>query len=195
MHITNLTAGYGKKIIINKFSLEVNTGDRIIIAGPNGCGKTTLLKCILGIVKPVSGTISLEKDETIAYCKQDFPNSSFPITVNEVVEMGIKGHKNKELIESALKKTGVYELRDRLFYSLSNGERQKVSLARCYCQNAKLLLLDEPSSFLDKKSKAIFIEQMKALEKEPFAIIAVTHDDEIIKNLNWKTVRGDEWNV
>lgn len=86
-------------------------------------------------------------------------------------------------------------MRDRLFYSLSNGERQKVSLARCYCQNAKLLLLDEPSSFLDKKSKVIFIEQMKALEKEPFAIIAVTHDDEIIKNLNWKTVRGDEWNV
>lgn len=104
MHIANLTAGYGKKTIIKNFSLEVNAGDRIIIAGPNGCGKTTLLKCILGIVKPVSGTISLEKDETIAYCKQDFPNSSFPITVNEVVEMGIKGHKNKELIESTLKK-------------------------------------------------------------------------------------------
>ena len=199
MYISNLCAGYGKNLIIKNFSLKVEEGDRIIIAGPNGCGKTTLLKCILGIVKPLSGKIQLNKDETIAYCKQDFPNSQFPITVSEVVEMGIKGHLNRKNCqqrrEEALKKAGAFELKNRLFYSLSNGERQKVSLARCYCQNARVLLLDEPSSFLDSTSKETFIQQMKVLEKESFSVIAVTHDEEVIAKLGWKTVRGDKWNA
>lgn len=193
MRISNLTAGYGKKIIIKDFSLEVKTGDRIIIAGSNGCGKTTLLKCILGIVKPFSGSISFEKNESIAYCKQDFPNVQFPITVKEIVEMGVKNRRNDDMVDFALNKAGALELKNRLFFSLSNGERQKVSLARCYCQNADILLLDEPSSFLDTGSKSAFIEEMKNLEKENFAVIAVTHDEQIINTLNWKIVRGEEW--
>lgn len=220
MRISNLSAGYGTNIVIKNFSLTINSGERYIIAGPNGSGKTTLLKCILGTLKPLEGKISLDTNESIAYCKQDFPNSPFPITVEEVVAMGIgkfqisemlkqvqhdgkhilrsKGkinHHNK-LITSALQKADALHLKNRLFYSLSGGERQKVSLARCYCQNASLLLLDEPSSFLDSESKISFINQMTQLQNENFSILAVTHDEEIITELlkfGWKIVRSNEW--
>jgi zinc transport system ATP-binding protein len=193
MKIENLCVKYDKNIVIENFSLNLTLGEKIIIYGPNGTGKTTLLKTILGIVKAASGKIIFEDDEVIAYCKQDYPNPEFPITVEEVVAMGIKkqNKNSKEDIKNALTKANALNLQGRLFYSLSGGERQKVSLARCYCQNANLFLLDEPSSFLDTKSKNIFLEQMKNLENQNCSVIAVTHDEELIKNLNWKVIK---WN-
>ena len=193
MKIENLCVKYDKNIVIENFSLNLTLGEKVIIYGPNGTGKTTLLKTILGIVKATSGKIIFEDDEVIAYCKQDYPNPEFPITVEEVVAMGIKkqNKNSKEDIKTALTKANALNLQGRLFYSLSGGERQKVSLARCYCQNANLFLLDEPSSFLDTKSKNIFLEQMKNLENQNCSVIAVTHDEELIKNLNWKVIK---WN-
>ena len=120
MKISNLFAGYNNNLVINNFSLDLPLGNRIIICGPNGSGKTTLLKCILGIIKPFSGSITFEKDETISYCKQDFPNSDFPITVEEVVAMGLftkkitskKSAKNDKTnnarIDEALKKADFF---------------------------------------------------------------------------------------
>lgn len=193
MKIENLCVKYDKNIVIENFSLNLTLGEKVIIYGPNGTGKTTLLKTILGIVKATSGKIIFEDNEIIAYCKQDYPNPEFPITVEEVVAMGIKkqNKNSKEDIKTALTKANALNLQGRLFYSLSGGERQKVSLARCYCQNANLFLLDEPSSFLDTKSKNIFLEQMKNLENQNCSVIAVTHDEELIKNLNWKVIK---WN-
>ena len=193
MKIENLCVKYDNNIVIENFSLNLTLGEKIIIYGPNGTGKTTLLKTILGIVKAASGKIIFEDNEVIAYCKQDYPNPEFPITVEEVVAMGIKkqNKNSKEDIKNALIKANALNLQGRLFYSLSGGERQKVSLARCYCQNANLFLLDEPSSFLDTKSKNIFLEQMKNLENQNCSVIAVTHDEELIKNLNWKVIK---WN-
>ncbi len=193
MKIENLCVKYDKNIVIENFSLNLTLGEKVIIYGPNGTGKTTLLKTILGIVKATSGKIIFEDNEIIAYCKQDYPNPEFPITVEEVVAMGIKkqNKNSKEDIKNALIKANALNLQGRLFYSLSGGERQKVSLARCYCQNANLFLLDEPSSFLDTKSKNIFLEQMKNLENQNCSVIAVTHDEELIKNLNWKVIK---WN-
>lgn len=193
MKIENLCVKYDKNIVIENFSLNLTLGEKIIIYGPNGTGKTTLLKTILGIVKAASGKIIFEDDEVIAYCKQDYPNPEFPITVEEVVAMGIKkqNKNSKEDIKNALIKANALNLQGRLFYNLSGGERQKVSLARCYCQNANLFLLDEPSSFLDTKSKNIFLEQMKNLQNQNCSVIAVTHDEELIKNLNWKVIK---WN-
>ena len=193
MKIENLCVKYDKNIVIENFSLNLTLGEKVIIYGPNGTGKTTLLKTILGIVKATSGKIIFEDNEIIAYSKQDYPNPEFPITVEEVVAMGLKkqNKNSKEDIKNALIKANALNLQGRLFYSLSGGERQKVSLARCYCQNANLFLLDEPSSFLDTKSKSIFLEQMKNLENQNCSVIAVTHDEELIKNLNWKVIK---WN-
>lgn len=187
LEIRSLFAGYGSEPVLKDLSLSLNRGARVIVCGPNGSGKTTLLKCILGIIKPVSGTIKLSEGCSIAYCKQDFPKLDFPITAREVVEMG-RNRRNHQAVQGAMSRTGTLELSDRLFWSLSGGERQRVSLARCYCQNADLLLLDEPSSFLDTQSREDFISMMKNMADPKLSVIAVTHDDQIVSSLGWDVV-------
>ncbi len=167
--------------------------DKLLVCGANGSGKSTLLKTILGIEKPLGGTITYTGKNNIAYCKQDFPNPDFPVTAEEVVAMGLyKKHYSAEQVEQAMKKTDCWQLRKRLFYTLSGGERQRVSLARCFCQNSSLLLLDEPSSFLDAQSKETFLNLLQGMRTEPVAIIAVTHDEEIIASLGWRVIRLGE---
>lgn len=192
LSINKLSIGY-EKPILPPITFDVIKGEKLLICGSNGVGKTTLLKNIIGIEKPISGTVKYFEKASIAYCKQDSLNIDFPITAYEVVKMGTyKQKSNSEFIESCMKKTGCYELKNRLFNTLSGGERQRVSLARALCQNSPLLLLDEPSSFLDKQTKQIFIQLLQKLNQEPVTVIAVTHDEEIIKALNWKILRLGE---
>lgn len=188
LEIKELGVSFGEKSVFSGFSLTMSKGDRIIICGPNGCGKTTLLKCILGLLKQDCGSI-LAGTDNIAYCKQDFMNTQFPLSVREVVEMGL--FKNRIAtsgdVERSMEATQITHLADRPFFSLSGGERQRVSLARCFCQKAELLLFDEPSSFLDRASIVSFSDLMKSLPSDISAIV-VTHDRGLIENLGWKTV-------
>lgn len=167
--------------VLENFSLVVKNGEKILIQGPNGSGKTTLLKIIMGLLKPDKGVIKRSENLSIAYCKQDFANNKFPISAYEVVSMG---SKNKEEIKKAMILTDSWNLKDRSFFSLSGGEKQRVSLARCFCQQANLLLLDEPSSFLDSRAKTVFRELMQKLP-DYMAAIVVTHDSDLAKTLNW----------
>ena len=188
----NLSFSYPGKTLFSDLSFTINNCDRLLVTGPNGSGKTTLLKLILGNLKPTSGTIEKAQNLRIAYCKQDFPNLDFPISAGEVVRMGLYGQKidnGADIARRAMEKTNCLHLEKRLFPSLSGGERQRVSLARCLCQNAQILLLDEPSSFLDSESEQTLIEIMSSLEDSNFAIIAVTHDSAITDALKWKQLR------
>ena len=188
--LSNLSIGYNRVPLCSPVSLEMFPCDKLLVCGANGSGKSTLLKTILGIEKPIGGTIRYSGKNSIAYCKQDFPNPDFPVTAEEVVAMGLyKKKHSKEQIEASMKKTECYQLRKRLFYTLSGGERQRVSLARCFCQNSELLLLDEPSSFLDSQSKETFLNLLQEMNSEPVAIIAVTHDEDVIRSLGWKVFR------
>ena len=191
--LSNLSIGYNHVPLCSPLSLEVFPCDKLLVCGANGSGKSTLLKTILGIEKPLGGTIKYTGKNSIAYCKQDFPNPDFPVTAEEVVAMGLyKKHYSANQVEQSMKKTDCWQLRKRLFYTLSGGERQRVSLARCFCQNSSLLLLDEPSSFLDAQSKETFLNLLQGMRSEPVAIIAVTHDEEIIASLGWKVIRLGE---
>ena len=187
--IDDISVSYGKKSVLNGFSLSLKKGDRLVIAGPNGCGKTTLLKSILGIIKPTSGCIHLAKNTRTAYCKQGFTTAATTISVYEVVGMGLYKQKGKDraCVERAMMETGVQHLASRPFNGLSGGEKQRVSLTRCLCQEANLLLLDEPSSFLDTASCTDFVSLMKSLPSH-IAAIVVTHDDKLIKGLGWSVV-------
>ena len=188
--LDNVTAGYGEKIVIKDFSLTVNKGDHVLLLGPNGSGKTTLFRLILGIISPIKGKVDYPMGRNVSYARQDPPSSPFPISVEEVVEMGLwKSGKDKEkTIDEALKMTDAIHLKKRLFHSLSGGERQRVSLARCLAQDSPLILLDEPSSFLDRESRDSFISLMEKVATPERAIISITHDSAVIDRLGWKEV-------
>ena len=188
--LDNVTAGYGEKIVIKDFSLTVNKGDHILLLGPNGSGKTTLFRLILGIIPPMKGKVEYPMGRSVSYARQDPPSSPFPISVEEVVEMGLwkSGRDREKSINEALEMTDALRLKKRLFHSLSGGERQRVSLSRCLAQNSPLILLDEPSSFLDRESRDSFISLMKKVATPERAIIAITHDSTVIDRLGWKEV-------
>ncbi len=188
--LDNVTAGYGEKIVIKDFSLTVNKGDHILLLGPNGSGKTTLFRLILGIIPPMKGKVEYPMGRSVSYARQDPPSSPFPISVEEVVEMGLwkSGRDREKSINEALEMTDALRLKKRLFHSLSGGERQRVSLSRCLAQNSPLILLDEPSSFLDRESRDSFISLMEKVATPERAIIAITHDSTVIDRLGWKEV-------
>ena len=188
--LDNVTAGYGEKIVIKDFSLTVNKGDHILLLGPNGSGKTTLFRLILGIIPPMKGKVEYPMGRSVSYARQDPPSSPFPISVEEVVEMGLwkSGRDREKSINEALEMTDALRLKKRLFHSLSGGERQRVSLSRCLAQNSPLILLDEPSSFLDRESRDSFISLMEKVATKDRAIIAIIHVSTVIDSLGWKEV-------
>ena len=188
--IDDVSVGYGEKIVIKDFSLTVNKGDHFLLLGPNGSGKTTLFRLILGIIPPMKGKVEYPMGRSVSYARQDPPSSPFPISVEEVVEMGLwkSGREREKTINEALEMTDALHLKKRLFHSLSGGERQRVSLSRCLAQNSPLILLDEPSSFLDRESRDSFISLMEKVATPERAIIAITHDSTVIDRLGWMEV-------
>ena len=100
----------------------------------------------------------------------------------------LSGREREKTINEALEMTDALHLKKRLFHSLSGGERQRVSLSRCLAQNSPLILLDEPSSFLDRESRDSFISLMEKVATPERAIIAITHDSTVIDRLGWKEV-------
>lgn len=198
LEIQNISISYNSTSVITNFSLILKQGDKLVIEGPNGCGKTTLLKAILGSVKPDNGKITLPVQTRTAYCKQGFAETKTPISAYEVVAMGLyqttntpqnqAKTSNKAKVQHAMQQAGISHLANRNFSELSGGEKQRVNLARCLCQEANLLLLDEPSSFLDASFRDEFASMMRELPDYMSAIV-VTHDEQLAQALSWPVVR------
>lgn len=193
--IKNLKYRFGS---IDDLSFEIKSGGHLMILGENGAGKTTLLRLIAGIYKAESGLILIDNKSlqenpkyTIGYIPQNLDATQFDLSVEEVVSLGIDGHvkdKNKK-IYNALERTSCLNLRGRNFSSLSGGEKQKVSLARCLAQNAKLLLLDEPTASLDVENKKMVVDILRSLTvSEIPTIIVVTHDKELTQMRGWQVL-------
>jgi zinc transport system ATP-binding protein len=201
--IEKLEVDLNREIIISGLDLEVRRGEGLIICGENGVGKTTLLKAILGLQPISAGTIKIgdlqvgsqiwNKNRHITgYVNQERVKGLFPVSASEVVEIGLAGRKLSrkvisERVEAAMKRTGCLDLADRSFHKLSGGEKQRVSIARCLCQQARVLLFDEPTTFLDPKSREDLNELLVELwENEAPTIILVSHDDNWINNFKWE---------
>lgn len=192
--------GYDGDLLFSNLNFSLPEGERLLIQGDNGKGKTTLLKMLMGKLEPTSGKVLIDglppsqiKDRTIGYIKQQQTQQQFPVSVREVVSMATDSSLSKERqkweIDTALRRVGIQELQSRNFYTLSGGERQKVALARCLCQKARLLLLDEPTSFLDATSRKALVETIRALTlNEMPTIIVVTHDKQLEQDLAWPTL-------
>lgn len=185
----NLVLGYDGKIIFKDLSFKVNTGDFLCIIGENGVGKTTLMKCILGISKAMDGTIEFGeglKQNEIGYIpQQSSAQREFPVTVQEVVLSGcLNNHgilafyqaKDKKKVEENLERLNIKHLRKKSYGQLSGGQQQRVLLARALCSTKKLLFLDEPVAGLDPQATKDFYKLLKLLNSEGIAIVMITHD-------------------
>jgi zinc transport system ATP-binding protein len=177
LNITNLTFAYHKDNILEDINLEVKQNDFIAIIGPNGGGKSTLLKLILGINNIQKG--SIDKISSIGYVPQNTNiNISFPIKVIDVVLMGLSKQKISNA-KNALQQVGMQDYINTKIGSLSGGQRQRVMIARALCTNPKLLLLDEPTSSIDVEGQKQIYELLKVLNKH-ITIVVVSHDISIV---------------
>jgi len=209
MKINSLTVDISGKRILENLDLELGRGEQLVVQGENGCGKTTLLRSILGLIRPVEGSVSIgeelvgsaewKKNRALTgYLNQETIKNNFPITAAEVVAIGVSGIKISDSerdyrVELAMRKTGCFHLQQHLFHQLSGGEKQRVSLARCLCQNARILLLDEPTSYLDEKGKDELGELLVDLSRnEAPTMLLVSHDSSWTDQLKWhiKTLKG-----
>ncbi len=195
LEIKNLYFAYEKQKALENINLSINKKDFLAIIGPNGGGKSTLLKLILGINKIQEGSIEIEGKNSssclnkIGYVPQNTNvNIDFPIRVFEVVLMGHTNKKrvlfgySKDEISKAyevLQKVGMKKFAKNKIGSLSGGQRQRVMIARALFTNPQILLLDEPTSSIDAKGQKEVYELLKILN-EDITVVVVSHDISII---------------
>ena len=197
IHLEDFTMAYTDRPVIWDMDLDIYEGSITAIIGPNGAGKSTLMKGILGLMKPISGKVSImgksykEVYKQIAYIPQtNTVNWDFPTTVLDVVTMGRYNHlgllkrvnkREKDLAMQALRRMKMEEFADRQISELSGGQRQRVFIARAIAQNALIYFMDEPLAGVDKKTENIIIETMREFKKEGKTIIVVHHDLNTLK--------------
>ncbi|HUT85380.1 MAG TPA: metal ABC transporter ATP-binding protein [Elusimicrobiales bacterium] len=195
--VDNLFFKYDSEYVLRDINFSIEKGDFLGLAGPNGGGKTTLIKLILGLLKPTQGKVSLfGKDSTLfreksklGYMPQKINNfnSNFPATVKEVVSMGILAekhfpryisHRDEHKVYNAMKMTNITDLQTKLIGDLSGGQMQRVYMARIFTNTPEILFLDEPTSALDLNSRQKFMDLLVKLNKEKkTTIIFITHDN------------------
>ncbi len=198
IEINDLTIRREGQTVLDRVSLKIEEGQSYAIIGPNGGGKTTLLKSILGLIKPDSGSVKIYGEipavnrYLLGYVPQfhtfDF---SYPISVREMVLTGrlgrIKGirrrytDEDRRSAEEAMKTLGILHLADRTLHDLSGGEQQRAIIARAIVGNPKVLLLDEPTVYVDSPTEEKFHDILTELHKK-MTIIMVTHDIGVISS-------------
>jgi len=191
LDVRDVSVAYGNNYVLKDVSLSVDEGEFLGIIGPNGGGKTTLLKVILGIQKPTSGTVRIfglppsGAYNLIGYVPQhNIFDGRFPISVWDVVLMGRLGKlgykpfftkKDKAIALEALAQVEMEDFRDRQISHLSGGQQQRVFIARALAMRPRLILLDEPTASVDKKMETGIYDLLKELNNEA-TIVLVTHD-------------------
>jgi iron complex transport system ATP-binding protein len=192
----DVTFGYGRTALFRSFDLEIGAGEMTAVLGPNGSGKTTLVRLAAGGLAPSAGLVELdgrsvaglparERAKVVAVVPQD-THLAFAFTVREVVLMGRAPHQGPLGIDSeedrtaareAMEQTGIDGLADRPFHALSGGERQRVVVARALAQRPRLLLLDEPTAFLDLRHRLAVYDLVGRLNREDgLTVVVVSHD-------------------
>ena len=197
IEVKNLSFSYGNRPVLHGISFTVEKGEFLSILGPNGVGKSTLFRCVLGLLSGYTGQVLIdgmdvrtfstrEAARHIAYIPQS-SRSIFNYSVFDIVLMGrtsalntfrSPGKKDVEKCRWALEKIGISHLADRCFHRLSGGEQQLVLIARALVQDAPILMLDEPTANLDFGNQLLVLEQARSLAREGYTVIQTTHHPE-----------------
>ena len=197
LKVEHLTCGYGGAPVVNDLSFEVPAGGRLCILGPNGCGKTTLLRALAGLL-PHKGKVTAEGRDLAAMDRRQLARTVallsqissvyFSYTVYETVLMGRYAHQtggafsgpgpeDRAIALECMERTGVADLRDRQVTELSGGQLQRVFLARTFAQQPRVILLDEPTNHLDLKYQVELVQELKAWAAgEGRCVVGVLHD-------------------
>jgi len=192
----NVVFGYGDKPVIDGVSLEIHAGEFVGITGPNGAAKTTLLKLLLGLLKPWSGNVRINEEVlvdgrlNVGYVPQQVAafNSGFPSRVLELVKSGSYprlglfrrfGAEERQIVERSLKQVGMWEHRDRKIGELSGGQKQRICIARALAGQPRVLVLDEPTTGMDRQSRQGFYQLLRHMtDQHGLTVIMVTHGPE-----------------
>ena len=196
----DVTLGYENKVVAKNLNFKIDQGDYLCVVGENGTGKSTLIKTLLGLIKPLNGEVIAnvqgKNHKGVGYLPQQTQSQKdFPASVWEVVLSGVLNNdhrcpfynkKDKAEAEKNMEKLNILDLKKRCYIELSGGQQQRVLLARALCATDSVLILDEPVTGLDPAASMELYETIKDLnKKENVTIIMVSHD---IKNaLNYAT--------
>jgi zinc transport system ATP-binding protein len=194
--ISALDFAYRDALVLKNVTLRVEPGTTLGLIGPNGGGKTTLIRLLLGLLEPTSGSVRVDglppakaiaRGDVIGYLPQNPPRSSrLPLSVRQVVRTGLagktgvlRGHKRDDLdfCDDLLVRVGLADLADRPVGMLSGGELQRVYIARALAPRPKILLLDEPTTGIDRLGQQQFLESIAALKQRlGLTVVFVSHD-------------------
>lgn len=200
--VKNISFSFGSTKVLEDINLSITTGDFLAIIGPNGSGKTTFLKIILGILEPYKGVIQLLGEDVksfrqwdkIGYVPQKAINidTFFPVSVREVVAMGLLSKKDfprflrrrdEKVIDQALEQVDLKDFKTRRIGELSGGQQQRVFIARAIVNQPSLLFLDEPTAGIDAATQEKFYSMLGTLNQaNKITIVLITHDVGIISN-------------
>lgn len=197
IEVKDLCFSYGEREVLHGVSFKAEAGEFLSILGPNGVGKSTLFRCVLGLLRDYTGSITVEGRDAkslsireaaklIAYIPQS-SHPAFNYSVRDIVLMGTTSglgtfstpkREDVRRVEEALEKIGISHLADRCFHRISGGERQLALIARALVQRAPVLMLDEPTASLDFGNQLLVLNCARELASEGYTVIQTTHNPE-----------------